>query len=327
MFFALKVATALIFDQLFGDPQGFPHPVRLLGWLCRRCEEFFRGLLCSRKLAGFCSVGAVMLATVLSVGVLLQTAQTLSPVLADFIAIILLYTSIAAKDLIIHSRKVYDCLLAEDLDAARQAVAMIVGRDTQNLDRAGVGRACVETIAENMVDGVTSPVFFAILASMFAPVSGFGDIELAAFGAMIYRAINTMDSMFGYKNESYLEFGWTAARLDDIANFIPARVSALAVIFSSFILRLDWKGAIRIFSRDRLQHSSPNSAQTESAVAGALGIQLGGDASYFGKTTSKPTIGDRSRDVCKEDILRTGTLMQVGTFFFVILCLVLKGLF
>ena len=242
-------------------------------------------------------------------------------------AVLILYTTVAAKDLLVHSRKVYDCLVTEDITCARKAVSMIVGRDTEDLDQAGIVRASVETVAENMVDGITAPLFWGIVLSMFAPLGGFRAIELAAFGGMSYKAINTMDSMFGYKNEAYREFGWTAARLDDIANFLPARISAGFVILAAFALKLDGRQAGKIFLRDRLRHSSPNSAHTESAVAGALGVQLGGITSYFGVKTEKPTIGDRLRDMHADDILLAGRLVQVGSLAFILFFLILQGLY
>lgn len=168
MLFEIKIAAALLIDQLAGDPRWFPHPVRMIGWFCLRSEEFFRTLFLSKKLAGFCTVISVVVATITAVGLLLKISALLSPVFADCVAVLVLYTSIAGKDLIVHSRKVYDCLRSgEDLSAARKAVSMIVGRDTENLDTAGVSRACVETVAENMVDGVTAPLFLECYAAYF----------------------------------------------------------------------------------------------------------------------------------------------------------------
>jgi adenosylcobinamide-phosphate synthase len=325
MFFEAKLAAALILDQLLGDPHWLPHPVRGIGWLCQWFEGTSRSLFSNKKAAGFFTVAAVLMVTIGATGILLTLAGLISTFLADIVAIVLLYTSIAARDLLVHSRRVYDSLCTGiDLDAARNAVAMIVGRDTENLDTAGVSRACVETVAENMVDGVTAPLFYAIIFSMLPAAYSFHAPGFAAIGAMAYKAVNTMDSMFGYKNERYLEFGWTAAKLDDVANFIPARLSGIIVIFSAFILKLDWKGAAKILSRDRLQHGSPNSAHTEAAVAGALGIQLGGDSSYFGVLTQKPTIGDKKRAIREEDILLTGRIMQTGMLLFVVLLLLLR---
>jgi adenosylcobinamide-phosphate synthase len=322
MYFEIMMAVALILDQIAGDPRWLPHPVRLLGWLCLQLEEFFRSRMSSARFAGCCTVAAILLITVSLVGMLLAATASISSLLADTLAVLLVYTAVAARDLVVHSRNVHDLLQnGDDLAAARKAVAMIVGRDTENLDQAGISRACVETVAENMVDGVTAPLFFGIVCSLLASDGGFSAIGLAAMGAMAYKAVNTMDSMFGYKNERYLEFGWAAARLDDVANFIPARLSGLAVIPAAFLLGLDWKGAARILFRDRLRHSSPNSAHTEAAVAGALGVQLGGDASYFGKPVSKPLIGDPGRPVSPEDIALTGRIMQVGALLFVVLLL------
>ncbi len=325
MFFEIQIAIAVLIDQLAGDPRWLPHPVRIIGWFCQWFEEKYRSLLANKKLAGFFTVISVLTVTMLAVGMFLTVATSLSSALADALAILMVYASVAARDLVVHSKRVYACLYPdEDIVAARKAVSMIVGRDTENLDRAGVSRACVETVAENMVDGVTAPLFFGILCSLLPPVYGLDAIGLAALGAMTYKAVNTMDSMFGYKNDTYLEFGWTAARLDDIANFIPARLSGILVIVSAFILRLDWRGAARIFFRDRLQHSSPNSAHTEAAVAGALGIQLGGDAFYFGQPTHKPTMGEKTREVREKDIVITGRIMQIGALFFTGLLLFLR---
>jgi adenosylcobinamide-phosphate synthase len=187
---------------------------------------------------------------------------------------------------------------------------MIVGRDTAALDEAGVARATVESVAESMVDGVTAPLFFAVLGG---PV-----------GAMLYKAINTMDSMFGYKNERYRAFGWAAARLDDLANFLPARLTSLMIPAAAFLLRLDAKGALFILLRDRRKHASPNSGHTEAAVAGALGVQLGGPSPYFGRMVEKPTLGEAVRSIEPQDILRANRLMLLSSaitllFFFILL--------
>ena len=325
MYFEIMIAIALILDQIFGDPRWLPHPVRMIGWLCLRLETFFRSLIWGNTFAGCCTVVSVILITICSAGMLLEVAASLSPLLSDTVAVLLLYMAVAPKDLVVHSRNVYDLLqTGDDISAARRAVAMIVGRDTANLDEAGVSRACVETVAENMVDGVTAPLFFGIVCSLFATGGEFTAIGFAAMGAMVYKAVNTMDSMFGYKNDTYLEFGWAAARLDDVANFIPARLSGLAVILAAFALGLDWRRAARIFFRDRLRHSSPNSAHTEAAVAGALGVQLGGDSSYFGELVNKPTIGDAGRLINAGDIVLTCRIMQVGALLFTVLLLLAR---
>ena len=205
---------------------------------------------------------------------------------------------LAARSLKSESMKVYEALKNGSLEEARKAVSMIVGRDTQNLTEEGVAKAAVETVAENSSDGVVAPLIFL---SLGGPVLGF-----------FYKAVNTLDSMVGYKNDRYLYFGRFSAKLDDVLNFIPSRLSGLLLVAASPLAGLDGKGAWRIFRRDRKNHASPNSAQTEAAAAGALGVQLAGDAYYFGKLYKKPTIGDPLRPVEYEDIRRVNRLMYAA---------------
>jgi len=211
----------------------------------------------------------------------------------------------------VESMRVYKCLKQEDLEAARQAVSMIVGRDTATLDEVGVAKAAIETVAENTSDGVIAPMLYTALGG---PVLGF-----------LYKAVNTMDSMIGYKNDKYLYFGRAAAKLDDIVNFIPARISAYLMIFSAFMSGkcFDGRNAFKIYKRDNRKHASPNSAQTEAVCAGALRIQLAGDASYFGKIVKKPYIGDAYRKVESEDIKRANRLMYLTAWLGELLCLLL----
>lgn len=328
--FELQLFCALALDLLAGDPRWFPHPVRIIGWFCVRFEPLCRRVFVSKRLAGAATVLAVLAVTLGLVTLLLQAAALFSPLLADGLAVFLLYTSVAARDLMRHSRDVYTALQQEGeagLLAGRQAVAMIVGRDTAALDRAGVIRATVETVAENMVDGVAAPLFFAVLGAIMAPFFEMSPVVLAALFAMGYKAVNTMDSMFGYKNEKYLAFGWAAARLDDVVNFMPARLSGLLLVAASFLLGLDGKSAWRIFLRDRLCHASPNSGHSEAAVAGALGVQLGGEAIYFGQAVAKPTMGERTRLLAATDILLTNRLMLAGSVLFMLLLLLLRRIF
>ncbi len=325
--FELQILCALALDLLLGDPRWFPHPVRIIGWFCVRIEALFRRLFVNKRLAGAATVLAVLVTILIPVSVLFQIAALIAPQPAVGLAVFLLYTSVAARDLIHHSRDVFAALQQEGeagLQAGRQAVGMIVGRDTTALDRAGVIRACVETVAENMVDGVTAPLFFAVLGAICAPFLEMNPVVLAAFCAMGYKAVNTMDSMFGYKNERYLAFGWAAARLDDVANFIPARLSGLFLVLASFLLGLDGKGSLRIFCRDRLNHASPNSGHSEAAVAGALGVQLGGVSTYFGQAVVKPTMGERTRELVAADILITNRLMLVGSALELMFLLLLR---
>jgi adenosylcobinamide-phosphate synthase len=203
-------------------------------------------------------------------------------------------------------------------------VAKIVGRETAKLNREGVCRATIETVAENMVDGITAPLFYAILASCLAPVFDLSAISCSVVGAFLYKAVNTMDSMIAYKNEKYLKFGRAAARLDDAVNFIPARLSGLCLIVAAFFLKLDYRGAARVFLRDRLQHSSPNAGHTEAAAAGALGVRLGGPSIYFDKTVEKPYMGDSQREPVPADIKKTNRLVIAGAFIFVVLLIGLR---
>ncbi len=324
MGFEIAIVTVIVLDQLFGDPRWLPHPVKIIGTLCNFCERIFRRICSNEKVAGICTVTAVVLMSAFFTFVLLLISFLLAPLFGTFVAVIILYTTIAARDLARHSKHVHSFLHPHvDLEAARKAVGMIVGRDTQQLDEREVSRACVETVAENMVDGVTAPLFYGILCGL-ASSGTYESIGYAAVGAMTYKAINTMDSMFGYKNKRYLHFGWAAARLDDFVNFIPARISAFLLIPAAALLRLDWKKAAKIFWRDRLNHASPNAAHPEAAVAGALGIQLGGCSSYFGKMVSKPTMGDGDRDIRPKDILTVNKLMLMGSLLFVVCMLLLR---
>ena len=325
--FELEILCALALDLLLGDPRWFPHPVRIIGWFCVRIEAISRRLFANKRQAGVVTVVAVLAITLTLVAVLFQVAALISPLLVAGLAVFLLYTSVAAQDLIRHSREVFAALQQEGdagLQAGRQAVGMIVGRDTAVLDRAGVIRACVETVAENMVDGVAAPLFYGVLGAICAPFLTMNPVVLAAFCAMGYKVVNTMDSMFGYKNERYLAFGWAAARLDDTVNFIPARLSGLLLVAASFLLGLDGKRSLRIFLRDRLHHASPNSGHSEAAVAGALGVQLGGTSIYFGQAVVKPTMGERTRELADSDILITNRLMLAGSALVLMFLLLLR---
>jgi adenosylcobinamide-phosphate synthase len=221
------------------------------------------------------------------------------------------YQILAFKSLKTESMKVYHPLMKGNLAEARMYLSYIVGRDTQDLDAKGIMKAAVETVAENTTDGVVAPLIFMAVGG--APL------------AFLYKAINTMDSMIGYKNDKYFYFGKFAARIDDAANFIPARIAAMAMIIVSYFLRLDTRNAIKIYIRDRKKHKSPNSAQTESVCAGALDIQLGGDARYFGKPAKKPTIGDDTREIQPGDIILANRLMYATGIFVALLAIVARG--
>jgi adenosylcobinamide-phosphate synthase len=304
-----QILIAILLDQLLGDPRRLPHPVRIIGAACVGSERLTRAVL-PPFAAGICAVALVLGLTGTATWGVIAGATRLHPWLGTAASIFLIYTTIAARDLASHSRQVYAALATGDLSEARKRVGMIVGRDTAALDEAGVTRAAVESVAESMVDGVTAPLFFAVLGG--------------PMGAMLYKTVNTMDSMFGYKNERYLKFGWAAARLDDLANFIPARFTSLMIPAAAFLLRLDSKGSLFILLRDRLKHASPNSGHTEAAVAGALGVQLGGPNLYFGKMMEKPTIGDATRPIEPRDILRVNRLMLLSSAISLLVFLVLR---
>ncbi|HIJ89790.1 MAG: adenosylcobinamide-phosphate synthase CbiB [Desulfobulbaceae bacterium] len=305
-----QILIAILLDQLFGDPRWLPHPVRIIGTACHWCERLTRTVLppCA---AGISSVLLVLSLTGATTWGIIEGATQLHPWLGTAISILILYTTIAARDLVRHSTEVYTALQEGDLPEARKRVSMIVGRDTATLDEAGVARAAVESVAESMVDGVTAPLFFALLGG---PVA-----------AMLYKAINTMDSMFGYKNERYLHFGWAPARLDDLANFIPARITSLMIPAAAFLLRLDPKRSLLTLLRDRFAHASPNSGHTEAAVAGALGVQLGGPNSYFGTVMTKPTLGDATRPLEPRDILRANRLMLLSSTLTLLISIALRS--
>ena len=294
---AVEIYAALLLDQLLGDPRWLPHPVRLIGWYAGVLEKLFRRFCPSQRIAGILTVALLVGTTGAVVTGILRAAAMLHPVLAVVCSIVIMYTSFAARDLWVHSKAVYDALQGENIEEARRKVGHIVGRDTSALSEKEIARAAVESVAESLVDGVTAPLLYAFL---FGPV-----------GAMAYKAINTADSMFGYKNEEYLEFGWAGARLDDAANFIPARLTALVIPVAALLLGLNGRNSWRILVRDRKNHASPNSGHTEAAVAGALGVQLGGANIYFGNVVEKPTIGDSDEQLTSNHILLANRLMLV----------------
>lgn len=311
----IAFVCGFVLDLVFGDPHALPHPIRLIGTLIAGLEkkllklqmrdekkEFYKGILL---------VVLVLFSTGAVAALVLVVAYWLHPVAGIVIESVMTYQILATKCLKDESMKVYQSLNEQGLEAGRVAVSMIVGRDTNVLDETGVVKAAVETVAENTSDGVIAPMLYTALGG---PVLGF-----------VYKAVNTMDSMVGYKNDKYLYFGRAAAKLDDVVNFIPARISAYLMIAAAYIggKAFDGKQAYRIYKRDRRNHASPNSAQTESVCAGALGIQLAGDASYFGKVVKKPYIGDAHRAVEREDIVRVNRLMYVTTVISEVLCLVI----
>ena len=305
----IAFAAGFLLDQLFGDPYFLPHPIRGIGWIITKLEKWLRGDPTAQRRQGRILVLLVLVITGCISTVILFGAYLIHPRLGVVIESIMTYQILAARCLQVESGKVWKQLKAGDLQAARTAVSMIVGRDTENLSAEGVAKAAIETVAENTSDGVIAPMLYTALGG---PVLGF-----------LYKAVNTMDSMVGYKNEKYLHFGRAAAKLDDVVNYLPSRISALLMIGAAFLSGSEYHGrqAWQIWRRDSRKHASPNSAQTESVCAGALGIQLAGDASYFGKIVKKPYIGDPIRPVEYEDIRRANHLMNRTAWICEILCL------
>lgn len=291
-------------DLIFGDPRWLYHPVRFIGNLIALLEKLIRKIMPVNKAGelagGFITVVLVLLLCGIVPWVLLHLVFGLNVVAGVILEAFMCYQLLAVKSLKDESMKVYDALTGSTIEDARKAVSMIVGRDTQNLDQKGVAKAAIETVAENFSDGVIAPMFYMFIGG---PVLMY-----------IYKGINTMDSMMGYKNDKYIYFGRCAAKLDDAANFIPSRLAALLLIAAAYIGGFNGKGAVKIFKRDRFNHASPNSAQTESAAAGALDIQLAGNAYYFGKLYEKPTMGDSVKEPEAEDIKRVNKLMYIGSF-------------
>lgn len=299
----LAALCGFVLDLLLGDPAWMPHPVVFMGKCITKLERMLRRMF-PQTAQGELVAGAI-LAAVLPLGTVVMTIGVLwvcgmiHPALEFSVETLWCWQALAVKGLAAESRNVYHRLTKDTLDAARLAVGRIVGRDTERLTAEGVTKAAVETVAENFSDGVAAPMFYMMIGG--APL------------ALCYKAINTMDSMVGYKNERYLYFGRAAAKLDDAANWAPARIAALLLILSAGLTGQNAADAWRIWRRDRRNHASPNSAQTESAVAGALGVQLAGPAYYFGQIYEKPTIGDDLRPIEPKDILRTNRMLYVGS--------------
>lgn len=312
----LSLIAGFVLDFILGDPPGCPHIVVGMGRMVRVTEAGLRGVFPKTPKGELWAGGilAVFL-PVFSFSVtwgILHLCTQVHPFLGFVTESLLCWQCLALRSLRDSSMKVYGALEQGDLQAARIAVGQIVGRDTHRLDGAGVMRAAVETVAENTSDGVIAPMLYLFLGG-------------APLGVM-YKAVNTMDSMVGYKNEEYLYFGRAAARLDDAANFIPSRLTGLLTVFSSYLLKIDGRNAWRVFRRDRYNHKSPNSAQSEAAYAGALHVRLGGDAYYFGKLVHKPTLGDEDRPIEARDILLADRLLYLSSIIFLLLCSLLKGL-
>ena len=300
----LAVILGFIIDLMVGDPRWMYHPVQFIGLLISKFEKILRIIFkkskTSEQIAGGILVILVLFFSVIIPIGFLFASYKLNFYFGFAVETFMCYQIMATKSLKVESMKVYEKLAKDDLCGARFAVSMIVGRETKNLDEKEITKATVETIAENAADGVIAPLFYMVIGG---PVLGF-----------LYKAINTMDSMIGYKNDRYMHFGTAAAKLDDIANYIPARFAAYIMIFSAYLCKFNIKNAYKIYKRDKKNHKSPNSAQTESVMAGALQIELAGDSIYFGKIVKKPTIGDNIKEISFEDIKNANKLLYVTAF-------------
>lgn len=309
----MDILLGFILDTIIGDPYKLPHPIRWIGSFISILEKLCRKIAKSNTMLMILGAILVFIVVFVSGGITLLVLK-----LASFnkyayliVSSVICYYMLAGKSLKTESMKVYKAFENNDTEGARKAVSMIVGRDTQSLTKEGIIKAAVETVAENSSDGVVAPLIYMLI---FGPVGG-----------VVYKAVNTMDSMIGYVEEKYFYIGKFAAKLDDVLNYIPARISGILVIISAFILRYDYKNAFRIFKRDRRKHASPNSAQTESAMAGALGVQLAGDATYFGVVHKKPYIGDKKRKIENEDIKRANDIMYTMTIICLVVGLVIRS--
>ena len=305
----LAAVCGFVLDLALGDPAWMPHPVVFMGRCITRLEKVLRRVFPATpkgELAAGCVLAAVLpLGTLTVTGLVVWLCGRVHPALGFAVQAFWCWQALAMRGLRDESRNVQRALTGDTLDAARKAVGRIVGRETGALTAAGVTKAAVETVAENFADGVAAPLLYMFLGG--APL------------ALCYKSINTMDSMVGYKNDRYLYFGRAAAKLDDVANYLPARGAALLLVVAAALTGQSAAGAFRIWRRDRRCHASPNSAQTEAAMAGALRVQLAGPAYYFGKLYEKPTIGDDSRPIEPVDIARAGRMLYAAGFLAVAL--------
>ena len=305
--------TGYVLDLIFGDPYSFPHPVRYIGKLIRWTEKKIRAVSKTGralKIGGFV-LWFVTVGTTFVITYGIVKLSQIHPVIYFVVNSVLLYTTLATKCLADEAKKIMKVLQTGTIEEARKQLSYIVGRDTTSLSQGEIIRATVETVAENTVDGIIAPLFYAFIGG--APL------------AFAYKAINTLDSTVGYKNEKYADIGFASAKIDDMANYLPARITALLMTLASLILRLDYKNCLKIAIRDRKNHKSPNCAYSEGAVAGALGIQLGGTNVYFGEVVYKPTIGDKKREIQIQDIALTNRIMYmtslVGLIIFTLIWL------
>ena len=301
----LLLFAAYVLDLIVGDPRWMPHPVRGIGWLALQTEALLRRTALPLRLAGILAVLVVVGGSAGIAGLLVALATRVHPAAGMAVAIYLMYSCFAVKDLAGHAEAVRKALDADDIELARQKVSFIVGRDTAALTASGIALAATESVAENSVDGVTAPLFYVLF---FGPV-----------GAIAYKAINTLDSTFGYKNQRYLEFGWAAARLDDLANYLPARVTVFVIALAAAISKLRVYDIFQAVSQGARLHASPNAGYPECAYAGALGVTFGGGRSYGGEFHNSPLLGVRAGECSSLTIRQSVRLMRMTAALFLAL--------
>ncbi len=306
MNFLFSVFLGFILDLIFGDPHFMPHPIRLIGNMISKGEKIIRKIMPKKEYLGGAILSIfVILSSFFLPFIILFISKKISIYLKIILESIFIYQIMATKSLKTESMRVYKYLKKNDILNSRKYLSWIVGRDTENLNEKQITKATVETIAENTSDGVIAPLFYIIIGG--APL-GF-----------LYKAVNTLDSMIGYKNNKYLYFGRFAARTDDVFNFLPAIIASYIMLLGSFILSLDYKNAYKIYKRDKNKSSSPNSCKTESVAAGALDVELLGDAYYFGKLVKKETIGDNIKEIEIDDIKTMNKLMYTTSILSLII--------
>ena len=303
MTLVIKIWIAYVLDLIFGDPQNIIHPVQIIGKMINIGEKSLLGkkYKSDRKYKFF--AGMILNITIISLtyGITYLIPRTSeNSIILTVAEIYLMYTVFSINSLAREGNRVYNILKEGNIERARKDLSYLVSRDTETMDEKMIIRSTMETISENTVDGIVAPMLYMFLGGL--PLS------------MTYKAINTFDSMVGYKNEKYMDFGKFSAKLDDVANFIPARITGILIVIASVILGYDYKNSLKIFIRDRKNHSSPNSGHAEAGVAGALGVQFGGKVSYFGKEVDKPVIGDKIKDFELEDIKKNIKIMYVASF-------------
>ncbi|MDR5587981.1 MULTISPECIES: adenosylcobinamide-phosphate synthase CbiB [Clostridium] len=306
----IELTIGFILDLIIGDPENPIHPVRIIGNFASKLEKISRKLFKNYlKIGGLITWLIIISTTFLFNFFILKIVSDFNKYLGILLGGVVIYFCISAKGLVTEGYRVISLVRKDDINAARKQLAFIVGRDTENLDKQDIIRAVIETIAENMSDGIIAPIFYA----------GLGGAPLA----MAYKSVNTLDSMFGYKNDKYMEFGYFSAKLDDVFNYIPARITGILIVLSAMILGYDYKRSFKIYKRDRYNHSSPNSAHPEAAMAGILGIQLGGANYYFGKLVKKQTIGDSIKEIEILDVDKTSKVLYCSTILSYILSIIL----